>query len=45
LQFSNVPKAEGLHSPTRQFVNVKRYPPADFRAVSAPNADTLYSIA
>src|SRR5208282_1690499 len=24
---------------------VKRYPPADFRAVSAPNADTLYSIA
>ena len=28
-----------------QFVNVKRYPPANFRAVSAPNADTLYSIA
>src|SRR5271166_6406893 len=28
-----------------QFSNVKRYPPADFRGVSAPNADTLYSIA
>ena len=28
-----------------QFVNVKRYPPADYRGVSAPNADTLYSLA
>jgi hypothetical protein len=28
-----------------QFVNIKRYPPANFRGVSAPNADTLYSIA
>lgn len=43
--FSNVDKVEGLHAPTGQFVNVPRYPPADFRAVSAPNADTLYSIA
>jgi hypothetical protein len=45
VQMSNVPKVEGLHAPTGQFVNIKRYPPADFRAVSAPNADTLYSIA
>lgn len=42
--FSNVAKVEGLHAPMGQFVNVPRYPPADFRAVSAPNADTLYSI-
>ncbi len=28
-----------------QFANVKRYPPADYRGVSAPNADTLYSVA
>ena len=28
-----------------QFINVKRYPPADYRGVSAPNADTLYSLA
>jgi len=45
VQFSNVPKSEGLHAPMGQFVNVKRYPPANFRGVSAPNADTLYSIA
>src|SRR5271170_6776876 len=45
VQMSNVDKVEGLHAPTGQFINVKRYPPADFRGVSAPNADTLYSIA
>ena len=28
-----------------QFLNVPRYPPADYRGVSAPNADTLYSLA
>jgi hypothetical protein len=45
VQMSNVPKIEGLHAPMGQFINVKRYPPADFRGVSAPNADTLYSLA
>ena len=45
VQMSNVPKAEGLLSPMGQFVNVPRYPPADYRGVSAPNADTLYSLA
>jgi len=45
IQFSNVDKIDGLHAPTGQFVNVKRYPPADYRGVSAPNADTLYSLA
>jgi hypothetical protein len=44
-QMSNVPKVEGFHAPMNQFANVKRYPPADYRGVSAPNADTLYSVA
>src|SRR5262245_44896885 len=45
VQMSNVPKAEGTRGPMNAFVNVKRYPPADYRGVSAPNADTLYSLA
>jgi hypothetical protein len=45
VQGSNVPHAERMHAPTNQFGNVRRYPPADFRLVSAPNADTLYSVA
>jgi len=45
VQMSNVPKAEGLRAPLNQFANVPRYPPADYRGVSAPNADTLYSVA
>ena len=45
VQGSNVPQTEGMHAPTNQFGNVRRYPPANFRLVSAPNADTLYSLA
>src|SRR3954451_14234098 len=45
VQMSNVPALDGLHGPMGQFINVKRYPPADYRGVSAPNADTLYSAA
>ena len=45
MRTSNVSKIEGLHAPMGQFINVPRYPPAEFRAVSAPNADTLYSLA
>jgi len=46
VQMSNVPKVEeNMHAPMGQFSNVKRYPPADYRGVSAPNADTLYSLA
>jgi hypothetical protein len=47
LQMSNVDKLdmERLRAPMNQFVNVPRYPPADYRGVSAPNADTLYSVA
>ena len=44
VQMSNVPKVDGLHAPMGQFINIKRYPPASYRAVSAPNADTLYSL-
>jgi hypothetical protein len=45
LQMSNVAKAATLGAPLNQFANVPRYPPADYRGVSAPNADTLYSLA
>src|SRR5436305_15091010 len=45
VQMSNVSKAEGLQAPMGQFINIPRYPPANYRAVSAPNADTLYSLA
>jgi hypothetical protein len=45
VQMTNVLKAEGLHMPMGQFGNVKRYPPGNYRGVSAPNADTLYSVA
>jgi hypothetical protein len=45
IQMSNVDKLGGLTGPANQFINVPRYPPADYRGVSAPNADTLYSAA
>src|SRR5262245_44438319 len=45
VQMTNVPAAENVKAPMNQFANVKRYPPGDYRGVSAPNADTLYSVA
>jgi hypothetical protein len=45
VQMSNVSKPVGLKAPMGMFINVPRYPPANFRGVSAPNADTLYSLA
>src|SRR5580693_955738 len=45
VEISNVDKIAGLHAPMGQFVNIKRYLPADFRGISAPHADTLYSLA
>ena len=45
VQMSNHDKMSGLTGPVNQFINVPRYPPADYRGVSAPNADTLYSAA
>ena len=44
VQMTNTDKVEGLRGPMGQFINVKRYPPGDYRGVSAPNADTLYSV-
>ena len=45
LQMSNVPKVEDFKAPLGTFINMKRYPPADYRGVSASDADTLYSVA
>ena len=45
VQMSNVATVGMMGAPTNQFANVPRYPPADYRGVSAPNADTLYSLA
>jgi len=42
---TNVKSVEGLKAPMGQFVNAREYPPASFRDVTAPNADTLYSSA
>ncbi|MGC1351429.1 MAG: DUF1254 domain-containing protein [Xanthobacteraceae bacterium] len=42
---TNVPAVSELKAPMNSVFNIKRYPPADYRGVSAPNADTLYSIA
>jgi hypothetical protein len=42
---TNVPKIEGLHGPMGQFLNARAYPSAAFKDVTAPNADTLYSVA
>jgi hypothetical protein len=39
------PNPETLQAPLNQFVSVPKYPPADYRGVTAPNADTLYSAA
>ncbi|MGO4396465.1 DUF1254 domain-containing protein [Variovorax sp. M-6] len=45
VQSTNRAKPEGIKAPLGQFGNVEKYPPADFRLISAPNADTLYSFA
>lgn len=45
VQMTNVAKEEGMRAPMGHFINMKRYPPGDYRGVSAPNADTLYSLA
>jgi len=45
LQMSNVAKAGPMSAPLGSFFNVRGYPPATYRGVSATNADTLYSMA
>ncbi|MFO1419769.1 MAG: DUF1254 domain-containing protein [Candidatus Competibacteraceae bacterium] len=42
---TNVEKPEGTHAPMGQFARLREYPSAAFRDVTAPNADTLYTIA
>jgi hypothetical protein len=42
---TNVATIEGTRGPVGQFVNMRQYPTAAFRDVTAPNADTLYSSA
>jgi hypothetical protein len=42
---TNVAAPEGKGAPMGQFANMRAYPDAKFRAVTAPNADTLYSSA
>jgi hypothetical protein len=42
---TNTEKPEGILAPMGQFANLREYPAAAFKAVTAPNADTLYSSA
>jgi hypothetical protein len=42
---TNVEAPEGTRAPMGQFVRMRKYPSAEFRDVTAPNADTLYTTA
>ncbi|HZZ79042.1 MAG TPA: DUF1254 domain-containing protein [Gemmataceae bacterium] len=42
---TNSPTVKGMRGPMGQFVNLREYPTAAFKDVTAPNADTLYSSA
>src|SRR5262245_16852864 len=42
---TNVEKPKGAFAPMGQFANLRKYPDATFKEVTAPNADTLYSSA
>jgi hypothetical protein len=42
---TNVARPEGTHAPMGQIINMREYPNASFRDVTAPNADTLYTTA
>jgi hypothetical protein len=41
---TNVEKPEGAMAPMGQFAKLRQYPAVDNHAVTAPNADTLYTI-
>jgi len=41
---TNVEKAEGSKAPMGQFARLRNYPAVDDHAVTAPNADTLYTL-
>ncbi len=40
---TNTAAPEGTKAPMGQFVRMREYPNASFKAVTAPNADTLYT--
>jgi uncharacterized protein (TIGR03000 family) len=42
---TNAAEPKGTHGPMGQFVSLREYPTPDFKEVTAPNADTLYSSA
>lgn len=42
---TNVAEPEGTHAPMGQLIRMREYPNAQFNAVTAPNADTLYTTA
>jgi hypothetical protein len=42
---TNVAAPSGTHAPMGQFVRMREYPTAAYRDVTAPNADTLYTVA
>jgi hypothetical protein len=42
---TNVAAPEGAHVPMGQFAKLREYPSATFRDITAPNADTLYTVA
>jgi len=42
--FTNVAAPEGSFAPMGQFIKLRNYPAVDNHAVTAPNADTLYTI-
>jgi hypothetical protein len=41
---TNIAAPEGTHAPMGQFMRARAYPDASFRDVTAPNADTLYTV-
>jgi len=41
---TNVASPEGTKAPMEQFANLREYPDPSFKDVTAPNADTLYSV-
>jgi hypothetical protein len=42
---TNVATLEAMRGPMGQFIKAREYPNASFRDVTAPNADTLYTVA
>src|SRR5450755_3519538 len=44
-QFTNVAAVDAAHAPMGQIIKFRTYPAVDNHAVTAPNADTLYTSA